>query len=475
MGNSNSSKAPDPSTSSKEVAAKRVAASLIQKKWKKQHTVEFKWPENLHVELRDMNALVELGSYLDAFFEAVLRPTAEEEGIILPELTNNLGDGTAVTSKLTLARIASILNEENDVLVEKLGFPLDPDKFLQLLQQITENTSSRKISIVTLLDNRDNPQPETQPYYHLIRDDQLKRITIVLKSDLAEYQKSWTTQLNWKKSTVTLNRTLAAKISGDRISTVGVHPGFYQFLFQSDKKKNKTNKSPEKDNDAGIPTNRYKQLVMFIKTVTKSYPKHRLYITGFGVAGAIGHLLSFFLTFEDNSEIPKPISCINFSSPRVGDADYWRACQLLEIAGKWRTCRTIMDTQDSWPSYPSGNGYTHAGYQVALGKDGTAMATYPSVSKDGAPRFWMFSKKSDMVATRTLQDYSEALKSSEEKLKKMDLNNLYVAMGARNLMYASQETPSSPYSQESPVSSPVSTSGSTSDFSPREREPDTSM
>lgn len=370
------------------------AASVIQKSWKKQQATEFEWPEDLYTELLDMAETDQMVNYVSLLFKAARMAEVE---FMVP------ASESAEKPKLTLAQLQSLVEANKEALSKSKAFTADPEEVIKALKKMGESTSPRKLSIVGLdaaaLKSKDMS-------YCIVKDDKLKRITVVFPAGNSALKDEWVNSRSFKMIPYTLPRALKAKISGDRIASVKVHAGFYNYLNQNGLKKS---------------------LIKDLKSVAT--PSYKVYITGHGIGAALASLLSLELAFDH--DLAKPICCINFGSPRVGDSSYWRACQLLEIAGKLRKCRVITDT-DTLVTVPASAEYAHSGYQVMFkaASNGAPEEYYPSVKDDGSMRKGAFaSTKKFNESKSTSASYLASIKKSEASLKKMNLNEMYEKAG----------------------------------------------
>lgn len=450
MGNSSSTNVdatvPEPVVPEPEpdIDEESVAASMIQRKWKEQQT-DFQWHDHLYDELLEMSEIGNVVFHLSHLFRAArksaagikgldlaLNPPAKtttttEAAVAAETTTAAAADTSSVSasasasssslSKLTLAQIISIVESNQELLKKSPDFAVSTVETLKALNRIAERTSLRKVSVVGLDAEQLKKQDSS---FFLIKDDKLKRITLCFSAFAFEdikASKDWANQVKYKMVKERLPRALKAKVSGDRIVEVGLHAGFYNYLF---------GKVPGKV--PGTTQTHFESLVAALKPILKDYPKHRLFVTGHGAAAAIGQMLAFFLTFQSD-DISLPISSIGFSTPRLGDANFRRACQLMEIAGKLRTCRVTTPT-DATPHYPSAKDFIHAGHQVLLDKKDGPRASYPTVENDGVPRLGRFSKKPKDF--KSAEVYSTLLQANKDQLIVMNLNKLYEDIGVQS-------------------------------------------
>jgi len=406
MGNYFSTETPEPVKPEEEA---NEAASVIQNVWKKKEQgAEFKWPDNLYLELMDMAETDQMVGYVALLFKAAREAKEPFKGLQsivgLSESAPN-----AEKPKLTLAQIQSIVEDNKEALSKSAAFSdvTTPQDMLDALTKISNRTSGRKLAIVNLnpveLARGDMP-------YAIVKDDKLKRITVAFNSKNSALKSDWILQRSYRQRNVKLPRALKAKISGDRITHVKQHEGFSLYLTR------------------GGVNSLSNQIINDLLPVLT--PKYKLYVTGHGMAGALATLLAFHVAFD--STIPTPVSCVTLGSPRVGDASFWRASYLLEISGKLRTCRIVTDS-DTLPTIPASKDYAHAGYQLRLSPSSKLVKPqeyYPAVKDDGSLRKPAFQSTKKFNASKSdPQTYLECIEMNQEALVELDLNELYKQAG----------------------------------------------
>jgi Lipase (class 3) len=106
---------------------------------------------------------------------------------------------------------------------------------------------------------------------------------------------------------------------------IGVHIGFYEYLFLTRSKENGTNK--------------YTQILTSLQTLLQRDDEIRSYtinVTGHSLGGALATLFTFYLVLEKELIVQPqlPIFCINFASPKCGNIQFARAFQELELRKK---------------------------------------------------------------------------------------------------------------------------------------------
>lgn len=97
---------------------------------------------------------------------------------------------------------------------------------------------------------------------------------------------------------------------------IGIHAGFHQYLFQSYKNS----------------TSKYDQILVHLRSLLKINCDYSVLCTGHSLGGALASLFAFRFAVE--GDIGKPISCITFASPKVGNIRFVRAFQELELQQK---------------------------------------------------------------------------------------------------------------------------------------------
>lgn len=137
-------------------------------------------------------------------------------------------------------------------------------------------------------------------------------------------------------------------------------------------------------------------------------------------------IVAFYLACDES--LPKPITCINFASPRVGDGMYLEASTALEASKKLRFLRIVNDN-DSIAMFPTFY-YSHAGFQIRLYKDGAyePEVTYPKL-QDTLYNRWSRTWGNSLFASFNVSydhcEYRERVEQNKAFLEKMDLNELY--------------------------------------------------
>ena len=220
--------------------------------------------------------------------------------------------------------------------------------------------SSRPLQVVEY----DDRHQQHELVYAITKDDINKRITLVFRGtdNTLAFGSNWTTNLSMNKTQAIIPKLLESVIppvdttSYNGFYTTGgmwIHSGFYNYIFNL-----------TKDDDDPITWRKYDEIVKDLKSVFDSNPKYskeyKLYVTGHSLGAALSTVVAFYLACGyngsgsgsgssesddsdavDMSFIPKPITCINFASPRVGDGNFLNGIQHLEEHGLLRMLRIV--------------------------------------------------------------------------------------------------------------------------------------
>jgi putative lipase involved disintegration of autophagic bodies len=130
--------------------------------------------------------------------------------------------------------------------------------------------------------------------------------------------------------------------------------------------------------DDGSTPRTYDEIVSILKPLLEQYPDYKLFMTGLGLGGALATICSLYLAC--NSDIPTPVTCVSYGSPRVGDRDFLNTVQLLEKKRHLRIIRVVCnnDIVTTVPYF----GYVHVGFEVRLfhKRDKEPLIKYPNLS-----------------------------------------------------------------------------------------------
>jgi len=172
-----------------------------------------------------------------------------------------------------------------------------------------------------------------------------------------------------------------------------------------------------------------------VKSIIAKYPDHNVYVTGYSLGAALSTITAFYLACEDDETVPKPVSNINFGSPRVGGWRVSEAVHCLEKGKQLRVLRSINEN-DNVTTLPRGRFY-HVGHQITCYTDGW-------FKKNIAPEFIYMNPKSsffsrwskyrtnsiignlNLSSDHNIGDYLKRIVQSKPYLEKKSLNQMYL-------------------------------------------------
>lgn len=168
-----------------------------------------------------------------------------------------------------------------------------------------------------------------------------------------------------------------------------------------------------------------------VRSLLARYPDYKIYVTGHSLGGALCSLASIYFACDPN--LPKPITCINFGSPKVGGWKVFEAVHYLERTRKLRVLRCI-NKNDCVISFPL-VGYWHFGFQVTcyMTNESDGKSSQPCIlymnPDDSAPerlaKTWNNSLIMNLNFCYDHGDYIERIETSKKYLMKTNLTALY--------------------------------------------------
>jgi pimeloyl-ACP methyl ester carboxylesterase len=185
------------------------------------------------------------------------------------------------------------------------------------------------------------------------------------------------------------------------------------------------------DSDDATGKTRYDQIIDDLKSLLAKYPDYKIFVTGHSLGAALSSVAAFYFACDD--DLPKPISCINFASPRSGGWEVFQGVQHLEQTKKRRVLR-VVNENDLVTTSPS-LGYWHSGWQVNTYKPGWFNKNpkpdieYLSPLDSAWKRFgktWTNSIASNFNLGYDHSDYISRIEFAKNYLVKTNLNALYM-------------------------------------------------
>jgi hypothetical protein len=176
------------------------------------------------------------------------------------------------------------------------------------------------------LEEYDDKDQNNEMVYGVTKDDVNKRITLVFRGseNALSLRTNWSANLYFNKEKANVPDAVKDVIPGG----MRIHGGYYNYMFKLTE--DKTDKSEFR---------KYDEILEDVKSLLKKNPTYKLYVTGHSLGAALANLMAFYLVCDP--EIPKPVTCINFASPRLGDANFLAATQWLEERNWLRMLRVV--------------------------------------------------------------------------------------------------------------------------------------
>lgn len=133
--------------------------------------------------------------------------------------------------------------------------------------------------------------------------------------------------------------SLAQDSDSEEVSTVGIHRGFYDYLFA------------EKD---GKPS-KYAEIMKHVEDLVMDdvnrRQNYKLYVTGHSLGGALATLFGFYAAARVGT-LPLPVTVVSVASPKVGNIEFAQMFAEMESQGKIRHLR-IANHRDPVTLAPS--------------------------------------------------------------------------------------------------------------------------
>jgi len=277
---------------------------------------------------------------------------------------------------------------------------------LQLLKDRPEGELS--------LEDFDDDYQTKELVYGVGKDDFNKRITVVFRgtTNSLAFRSNWGTNLDVAKKSEPIPEVLKGKISGTKIR---FHEGFHEYMNNKTKNPNDDSETTKKD-----------QIFSSVKALLKKHPDYKVYVTGHSLGAALATMASYYLSIDE--EIPKPVTCINFASPRVGDSRFLKAVRVLEKEGNLRHLR-VVNENDTVTVAPT-VGFNHVGFMMkmheAARKD--IEISYPKENESWGSWFgraWDMSIPASLNVTYDHGEYRERVETQKDEIEKLDLNKMY--------------------------------------------------
>jgi predicted lipase len=385
------------------------------------------WPQDLYTEMVDMVALSFM-AYTFAYIVDVSRTLKKkgEDGLVGLTIDEH-GDRISKTGEnesslmrsFTPLEVKKIVEDNQEVLAKYYKTFKSNTHLLKTLALMIERASQLEIPRPLTLEEFDDEYQKRELVYAVTKDSVNKRITIVFRGTENElaFATNWSANLTFRKEHPPVPEALKGKIKHDRLD---IHGGFYDYLFK--------NTIDETDPEQ---TTKFDQIMSKVKPMLQKYPDYKLFLTGHSLGGALSTIAALFMSCDP--DMPKPVTCINFGSPRcVGDAGF-DAIQYQEMNKQMRMLRSVNEN-DLVTAVPS-IGYHHVGFQVTtyrksfFGRLPRPEIYYPS------PKRTIFGKiaiawGNSLITGFNIRydhgEYRQRIAQSKEYLQTKNLNAMYL-------------------------------------------------
>lgn len=318
-------------------------------------------PQNLYAEARDMAASSFLMYTFGYLLETARRHPNEFKGLPVskrqqqPKLPRNL----------TPKRVAQLIMDNQKLL--QADFPRAFGKrqqqalwqSLQLLQQRSKSSNKRHPLVLKVYNDT---HQKHEPVYAIAVDHSQRRLTVAFRgTDSLAIVGNWTTNL---QVTPVRAKGLSSSVKGQLPSSkIQFHRGFYRYLFAKLKPRGNRQTNPPHET-------KFDEIVSQLRKLLQSNPNYQIYVTGHSLGGALAAIFSFHLACDTTKTFTKPnarpIVCLSFGAPRVGDIHFVRSVRQFEQVGKLQYLR-VVNHQDSVTTVPP-LPYHHAGVEIKLYK-----------------------------------------------------------------------------------------------------------
>lgn len=377
----------------------------------------FHWPETLYEE---MSAMAEV-SFLIYFFGYLIncgrRNANASDSLKQLYLDVHAGNETLEAQKYTPQRLLDIVQENLQHLQATPHFPDDPQHTIDSLKVILERSGNGEtVPPTTLVGYNDRNQDE-ELVYGVGLDHHSKRITVVLRGTeinqgIGVSCNDWRSNLRTTRKPMKIPKGIR-KLVENKIRRVKLHQGYQERVFY------------ERDGANTDQERKYDEILKVVKRQSELYPTYKIYVTGHSLGAAMASIIAFL--FASEPDLPKPITTINFASPRVGNHKFLRCCIVLEREKQLRFCRVINkhDTVSTFPFFL----YCHAGFQVVL-RNKHLHVSYPRIN-DAWWRWLARSMRNSVTARLTIDlldqhmEYRGRIQKLRHLLEKINLNQLY--------------------------------------------------
>eukprot|EP00550_Attheya_septentrionalis_P007815 CAMPEP_0198285666 /NCGR_PEP_ID=MMETSP1449-20131203/4910_1 /TAXON_ID=420275 /ORGANISM="Attheya septentrionalis, Strain CCMP2084" /LENGTH=408 /DNA_ID=CAMNT_0043983163 /DNA_START=87 /DNA_END=1313 /DNA_ORIENTATION=+ len=375
---------------------------------------------DLYNDVRGMAYMANNFAYSWAYLKQIAKEAHESgKGMEGFEMDN---DGTIVQSARSLGDIIKVY-EDNKELIENsktFGEKLTSNNFNEFVEDM-KDIDIEGDSLV--LQRYDDMNQDEELVYSISTDEINNRIIVTFRGteNSMAFGSNWGANIDILKVTEDVPALLKGEFKSD---TVSIHKGFHTYMHKESLQSGKSF---------------YDEITRQVKNLLQnSYTKYTsVYVTGHSLGAALSTLYSYYIASDP--DIPGPVKCINFASPRVGDRNFLQAVQHLEKTQRLQMIRVVNDN-DVVPTVPT-IGFSHVGFQIKLysnlkaNKEKDPDMFYPS--KDHGIMKWMKQSLSNRVPVlyapavgreHAGTEYTRRLESSMTWFKSFKLDKLYIEL-----------------------------------------------
>ncbi|KAL3944728.1 MAG: hypothetical protein SGBAC_001199 [Bacillariaceae sp.] len=376
---------------------------------------DYEWPENMYLELRDM-ANISFLVYTFAYLTDVAREFGLKGMVINDE--GRIGMPTRdLPRSFSPAEVIEIIENNLDTLKSRYQTFFDGSSYellIQKLKLLQEREESSGLHRPLTLEEYDDRHQKHDLVYGITKDDVNKRLSLVFRGTENElaFRSNWLSNAAFLKKEYELPSVLQ---DNDVVESLRLHSGFGKYVFDF-----------TFDEDDPVTWRKYDEILEDVKLLLQEYPDYKLYVTGHSLGAALSTIVGFYLACDP--DIPKPVTIVNFASPRVGGRHFLYAARWLERK-RWLRVLRVVNNGDTIAAMPMTN-YHHIGIQLRLFKDigKEPRFTYPSAEetyRKYVGRLWENSVGKSFNLRYDHGDYRERVDKDKLFLIKYDMNSLY--------------------------------------------------
>ena len=310
----------------------------------------------------------------------------------------------------------------------------------------------------------DDERSEEELVYAIYVDDVKRRVVVSFRASVT--LEDWKANMNWLYG-VKKNPVAGTDLDCGRYQLpkkMVMHRGFRNYLFQKEGDKVDEEEDEEYDEDESFSfaerPDKVRKIYSILENAAKvlrDNPSYRLYTSGYSLGAGLATIFSLYAAAASDNDIPKPVTCVTIGSPKCGTLSFRKSFETLEQAGKLRYLR-IMNEHDPIKLAPfkppnleaallPGVDYRHVGMALFLREGGGFSFDYPRLTNhyfkiccDDLYKQTLncislciicFDQLSGKQSPSQIGDhhgyaeYMHRLKMNRDKLRELDLDELY--------------------------------------------------